>query len=789
MPSLSLSLDELVAAFHSRLTTVPGPERWQLEEHLTSLVQLSVEEQQALLDQVPAIWPVSHSLCFLFLAHAADCLSCLSGPDLPDLVREALARYETGGLRSATDLLTNLDHRYLCRLRGEGGLELAALEKNLSTYLHGLAGRHFEIVAAERVSVDGATICLPSRVNIGKNFSDNALAYRFIATFQVGYLLRGTFDLELSGDDPCIRAITGEFGRTFAVTEQPFLERYFDLFPDRELAADVFHLAESCRVMGWIRRDYAGLYRDISPHLAWFVTGEEVKTGVPSPLAKWRQALFLGEQCAAFSEEVRHGESVLESLAADREAGASASLKVCHQLYRLLFHAGTGSRRRSTPLLFEGFLQPAAVAQVRARHKEKLRQEFVNGLAAFIRTLPTSDSEDSRESSSEPIHSSARHETGLALAIEPGPEKKAGALPDVEQAGLQMFLDTTDHRFELPESLQKRVREITDDLGSLPAAWVNAGFDAAGTGKFDRSSLPGGEPEQGPISSGIYYDEWDFRRGGYRRNWCVLKEKVLAPVGGTFVTNTLSRHRGLLLRLKRQFEMLRSRERFVGRQRDGDDIDLDAVIEDRADRLAGLSGSDRLFVRLQRDHRDIAAVFLVDMSSSTEGWVAAAIQESLLLMSEALNQLGDRFAIYGFSGMRRHRSEFFRVKELDETYGDTVRGRIAAISPQDYTRMGPPIRHVTKLLAEVEARVRLLIILSDGKPEDYDDYKGDYAIEDTRRALIEARTQGVHPFCITIDRQARDYIAHMYGEVNYIFLSDVSQLPVRLPAVYRTLTT
>ena len=139
--------------------------------------------------------------------------------------------------------------------------------------------------------------------------------------------------------------------------------------------------------------------------------------------------------------------------------------------------------------------------------------------------------------------------------------------------------------------------------------------------------------------------------------------------------------------------------------------------------------------------------------------------------------------------MRRLRSDVFLVKAIDESYDETIQGRIAGIEPQEYTRMGPPIRHLVSLMNTVEARSRLLIILSDGKPEDYDDYKGRYAIEDTRHALIEAKAAGIHPFCITVDRQARDYIEHMYGEINYIPIDDVSQLPVRIPAVYRALTS
>jgi nitric oxide reductase NorD protein len=177
------------------------------------------------------------------------------------------------------------------------------------------------------------------------------------------------------------------------------------------------------------------------------------------------------------------------------------------------------------------------------------------------------------------------------------------------------------------------------------------------------------------------------------------------------------------------------------------------------------------------------------MSSSTEGWVGKALKESLVLLSESLHSVGDRYAIYGFSGMRRNRSEIFRIKEFTESYTETIKNRIAAISPMDYTRMGPPIRHFTEILKKIDTKIRLLILLTDGKPEDYDDYKGQYAIEDTRHALLEAKTAGIHPFCISIDRQAQDYLGHLFGEMNYIFIDDVKKLPWQVPNIYRILTS
>ncbi len=217
----------------------------------------------------------------------------------------------------------------------------------------------------------------------------------------------------------------------------------------------------------------------------------------------------------------------------------------------------------------------------------------------------------------------------------------------------------------------------------------------------------------------------------------------------------------------------------------GEDIDIDAVVEAYADMKTGAEMTDALFTKMHKTDRDIAVMFMVDMSGSTKGWVNDAERETLVLLCEALEILGDRYAIYGFSGMTRKRCELFRVKRFDEAYGDEVQARISGIRPQDYTRMGVAIRHLAKLLGKVEARTKLLITLSDGKPDDYLGYRGQYGIEDTRQALFETRQLGIHPFCITIDEQASDYLPHMYGTVNYVMVSDVRELPLKVSDIYR----
>jgi nitric oxide reductase NorD protein len=220
----------------------------------------------------------------------------------------------------------------------------------------------------------------------------------------------------------------------------------------------------------------------------------------------------------------------------------------------------------------------------------------------------------------------------------------------------------------------------------------------------------------------------------------------------------------------------------------GDEIDIDAAVDAIADSLSGREPSERLYTRQSRIDRNIAVMLMIDMSGSTKGWVNDAEREALVLLCQALEILGDRYAIYGFSGMTRKRCDLYKIKEFGESYSTDIDRRISGISAKDYTRMGVTIRHLNKLLEATPAKTKLLITLSDGKPEDFDGYGGEYGIEDTRQALIESRRLGIHPFCITIDTEASNYLPHMYGAYNYAVVDDVRDLPLRVADVYRRLT-
>jgi nitric oxide reductase NorD protein len=381
--------------------------------------------------------------------------------------------------------------------------------------------------------------------------------------------------------------------------------------------------------------------------------------------------------------------------------------------------------------------------------------------------------------------------TGRPLTAEGETSAFSAGVSEPDETGertLQLFFDGTP--IAPPGDARNLVQSILQDLGELPPDYLAA----AGPGAYRPDAGPGAppradEPPKQVEEGAAIHDEWDFARKHYRRGWCVLRERDVHPGDPGFVWRTLQKYRPQIASLKRTFEALRGEDRLHRRQPYGDAIDIDAVVAGLADRRAGRELPDRLFVRRHKIERSIAVMFLVDMSGSTKGWINDAEREALVLLAETLEVLGDRYAIYGFSGMTRKRCELFRVKRFDEPYGPTVKGRIAGIAPQDYTRMGVAIRHISQLLAREDARTRLLVTLSDGKPDDFgDNYRGEYGIEDTRQALLEARRSGIHPFCITIDEEARDYLPRMYGAANYVLVNEVRRLPLAVANVYRRLT-
>jgi nitric oxide reductase NorD protein len=332
-------------------------------------------------------------------------------------------------------------------------------------------------------------------------------------------------------------------------------------------------------------------------------------------------------------------------------------------------------------------------------------------------------------------------------------------------------------------------RRAADDLDVMSVARdATAGSSRV---RFDLD-LPSSASDDLALGPGIALPEWDFSSARLQAGYCRLQPMIAADAPPVDLPPPL---RITARRLRRQFEALRPARQWVRNAPDGSDVDLDAYIQYAAERQQGERAGDMRWYRdFRNGERSLACLLLADLSLSTDTWIGNharvidVIRDSLFLFAEALSAVGDELGIFGFSSRRRDHVRFNVLKDFSETYNREVRGRIAAIKPGYYTRMGAAIRYASRLLAQRSAQQRLLLIVTDGKPNDLDRYEGRYGIEDTRHAVQDARKQGLEPFCVTVDAEAGDYLPHLFGNDGYVLVRTPSELPARLPAVYARLT-
>jgi nitric oxide reductase NorD protein len=301
-------------------------------------------------------------------------------------------------------------------------------------------------------------------------------------------------------------------------------------------------------------------------------------------------------------------------------------------------------------------------------------------------------------------------------------------------------------------------------------------------------------PEQATsTTAATAYPEWDYRIGQYRHPGAIVREPEAAAGDLGWARAALSRHGRLVRRVRVRFERLRPRHLRLGRQNVGDELDIDACVLAAADRRAGGIVDGRRYVARRPVRRALTVGLLVDVSMSTDGWVSAqrrivdVEKEALLVVCEALDALGDPYGIFAFSGESADHVSVLTLKAFAERNGEMVRRRIAALDCDRYTRIGAAVRHVTAALGRQPTRQRLLLILSDGKPNDVDLYEGRYGVEDARQAVAEAKRQGVHVFCLTIDREAPRYAVRVFGANGFAVLHRAEQLPSVLIEAIRQL--
>ncbi len=707
-------------------------------------------------------------------------------------------------------------------LEEESSVSLEEVSRPMKLFAQALTGRSLALRPLQELRngiqnpagplpcTDGETIYLPGMVRNFPTREINSLAFKLATAHQAGYVEFGTFKFRLSAIqdlfppefmEACLRGIS-EKGK-----EISSLEAFFHLFPRKDLAQDLFHVLEGARVDHCLQREYQGLKKEMNRFLPLAMEERPAISSLPLQQAILESILrwaLLGEPMRPrFLALLSQGDDLTPHLMALTRPGASVrnSARAAVLLYQRLSRIPNRKPARgweaealpalSLPLSPAGGMDPASrliPGEEPYRNlaplphwgelrpdlvQKKLRlREVQNLLNQMEMGVPLS-----------PEVLKALLESGLELEVSEGIEG------DEFQGLFITDLKGLKKQIGMQEASQRAKERLKGEMRSLL-----------------------GEVAEEMGEDQHYYDEWDCQIEDYRVRWCRLKEKD-AEIGSTeFVDRTLDSYSDLIAEVRRQFQMLKP-ERFkkIPNLERGEEIDLNAAVEASVDRRAGQSPSEKIYIEKNRKDRDFSTLFLLDMSASTDERVEGKDRkpevppsekekkiidiekEALVVMAEALEEIGDEYAIYGFSGYGRKEVDFYAIKDFQEAYGDRVKGRIDKIKPQRSTRMGTAIRHAAEKMTGRESRIKNLILISDGYPQDYDygDDRSDkeYALQDTMIALEEAARKQIHAFCITVDRAGHDYLRKMMPPSRYLIIEETAALPRELPKIYRKLTT
>ena len=694
----------------------------------------------------------------------------------------------------------------LARGVNDSALELADVQRLLSLFTQGLSGHYLHLRPTDSltgsfrpdgVTTDGTAIYLPARVDQFDTARHNLGVYRISVLHQLGFYENGSFEFSMATARDCLEGLPAE---TAGALDRPTdLERFFGLWGAPALMRRIFMTLEDLRIDEAMRTRYPGARADLDRVLAHALAGRpDADTLAVQPNRV--NALF---ECLV---QFTLGAPRQALLAADRSGQLGPMLDAAQRLRDA--DASVYDSARAAMRCLQ--------ALARAAHDERLM-----------------DVQDVKTVSEKAADGPPGHGP-------PGdnPADDDFALDDADFDG-----EPVDFRGEVrPELVQRQLR--AGHTGSLLDALAPAEGDKSSEADKararlerdlhgDRALLRRAFGEPGGDARSYLYDEWDYHRQDYLKGWCRLFEHRLRGDDFGFIEDVRQRHAELASQVKRQFKFIKPESyQRVRRVSDGEELELDGIIEAMIDRRAGHATDEHVYRRRDRALREVAAVFLLDMSASTDFpvpdpkapppppkpapppdgefvyafWndheeaeepgpkrrVIDVAKESLALMSEALETLGDAFAIYGFSGYGRQDVEFHVAKEFNERLSSRSWAAMAAMQPRRSTRMGPAIRHALAKLDREGARMKVLIVVSDGYPQDCDygpDRNDDeYGIQDTAAALREAERKGVQTFCVTIDPAGYDYLRRMCPDERYLVIDEVADLPKALSKVYRALT-
>ena len=664
------------------------------------------------------------------------------------------------------------------------GVPLRQVARTVKLFVQGLCGTDLtiqalpdslseETSARATVSQDGRVISLPALLRRYPTAEENTRLYLVMAAHEAGHVEFGTYRLTLGPFADLVLSLRQKYGRAKQAAPET-LAALFRLYPHPGLIQDLWMLVEDARVEFLLQREYPGLQRDLQQFAREAVTTRSLTHGLTVKELVVDQLLQLStaaSQPVAIHEAIKDEIAILWPMCRAilvPTATAEEAVRLAHDLYvrleELLTPKGAMIRVDQADDASEELgVGPSASEQTGEDYRPVTNWVYRGAMnPEFIRQNDRDERASDDQKQSEDIERMASAAEGAQESSAQGQRNREGTHTATESDKLAGGRQLPSHVEEL---LALKVEQ--------PAS-----VDHAGPG--DRA---------------VRYPEWDQGIDDYRLNWCRVVERAGEEGSGDIVGATLSAHGSEVSALRRFFESLRPPGlRRVPGQADGDELDVDAAVRMCAERAAGADLSDRIYVRRERKERDVAAAFLVDVSGSTSRQLASGRRvidlekEGLVLLCEALEAVGDQYALYGYSGQGRGQVDFLVIKDFDDQLGGKAAQRLGGLAPMQQNRDGAAIRHATAKLLAREARTRLLVLISDGRPLD-DGYKDEYSLEDTKAALREARQRGVHPFCITIDREADGYVRRMYGDVQFAVIDHLEALPRRLPRIYQRLTT
>jgi len=598
---------------------------------------------------------------------------------------------------------------------------------------------------------------------------------------------------------------------------QSDLTRFYALFPSPALARDIFNIVEGQRIEALIRRQYPGIRRDIDLIQEQTLMRREERGTSPADLPEVGQvidALMVATMAGdppfdAMPAHVREASEGAIAIVPEVEAeGATVgdTARVTARIYSMIDEVMQAGRRGMTEPFSDDAMRQQAQKPEQAEGEQETGDVDFNPLDEYepmemppfvppvMEELVQPESNAMNQIEAEGAEGDAEKDGDTSEEVEAESMEAADNVMQSQQVSEgQMDEDAVAQKAEAEAEIEESGRGSDAEGEETP--------DSAG-GMTPEGAGPevgqGDEPEEEDLGEQVFmYDEWDHRIEDYRPSWCTLRETRATREVPAFVAAVFHEYGGVVTQIRRNFQLMRpERMRKMRFQAEGDDLDLDGLVEHVVDRRAKITPTDRVYIKRDKKDRDVTTAFLVDMSSSTDRKIDGRKRiidiekEGLILMCEALEAIRDEYAIYGFSGNGRDDAQFYTVKEIGERYDDRVRWRIGGIYGRSKTRMGPAIRHATKRLMGVDSSVKLMILLTDGRPYDSDTYQDNaYAQADTQMALREARREKIHLFCVTVDQEGADYLPQMYSDANFVVIDDVRTLPQKLPQLYRRLTT